>query len=408
MKKYLLFILLSPLVTNAQKNNEEGILFEKNITREKWNLVFEKAKKTDKYIFVYCMYPNPASLSYLESQFSNDSTIDFFNKYFYCLELPINWNKTIDSKTIAAAFAETYKIRVLPTFLIFSCDGKLLHKFSSSRFWFGKDSILSAAKNIFNQDKQYGFLIDKFEKGCNDASFYKKLFDALHIADYSTDEYVSRFIQTRDNLFTNENAEILMESHSYNVALDYLFNNQDKWKRIIDSSILHKYYQQKIYNQIQEFGRNYYYSIGRDSLINYFDKKYIGYGKFAAIKFAIHQPSNYRNESFIEELVNNYIDSTVLSEFSLWDYNSLAWEVFLKVDNNTLLTKALLWSKKCIEQAEEPAYLDTYANLLYKLGRKQEAIEFEEKAIALLKDEADKKSYVEVLEKMKQGKKTWK
>ena len=51
-------------------------------------------------------------------------------------------------------------------------------------------------------------------------------------------------------------------------------------------------------------------------------------------------------------------------------------------------------------------YIDTYANLLYKLGKKDEAITWEQKALDLA-PEGEKKSYEETLDKMKKGEKTW-
>jgi len=55
-------------------------------------------------------------------------------------------------------------------------------------------------------------------------------------------------------------------------------------------------------------------------------------------------------------------------------------------------------------------FLDTYANLLYKLGQKSKAIATEKKAIKLLKELNDVEKiaeYEQVLQKMKSGVKTW-
>lgn len=50
--------------------------------------------------------------------------------------------------------------------------------------------------------------------------------------------------------------------------------------------------------------------------------------------------------------------------------------------------------------------IDTYANLLHKLGRTKEAIEWQEKALA--KVDADSKAeYQATLDKMKKGEPTW-
>ncbi|MNY53112.1 hypothetical protein D3C86_1888420 [compost metagenome] len=51
---------------------------------------------------------------------------------------------------------------------------------------------------------------------------------------------------------------------------------------------------------------------------------------------------------------------------------------------------------------KEPMFLDTYANLLYKLGKKNEAIAMQQKAVDLVP--ADKKGeYQATLDKMKKG-----
>ena len=67
--------------------------------------------------------------------------------------------------------------------------------------------------------------------------------------------------------------------------------------------------------------------------------------------------------------------------------------------------QALEWSKRSIDQTQEPALMDTYANILYKLGKKDEAIEWETKAMNA--EPADKSTYEETLKKMKSGEKTW-
>jgi hypothetical protein len=49
-------------------------------------------------------------------------------------------------------------------------------------------------------------------------------------------------------------------------------------------------------------------------------------------------------------------------------------------------------------------FMDTYANLLYKIGKKEDAVAWEQKAINL---STDKKVYQESLDKMNNGEKTW-
>jgi len=72
----------------------------------------------------------------------------------------------------------------------------------------------------------------------------------------------------------------------------------------------------------------------------------------------------------------------------------------------TCVQEALEWSKRSFKDKENPMFIDTYANLLYKMGRKEEAIQWQEKAIALV-SEAEKKDYEATRDKMKRGEKTW-
>jgi hypothetical protein len=69
---------------------------------------------------------------------------------------------------------------------------------------------------------------------------------------------------------------------------------------------------------------------------------------------------------------------------------------------------ALGWAKHASDTSNEPAFLDTYANLLYKSGNKEEAIATQEKAVAITKEKGeDAEELQSTLDKMKKGVKTW-
>ncbi|MCE7064567.1 thioredoxin family protein [Dyadobacter sp. CY326] len=82
------------------------------------------------------------------------------------------------------------------------------------------------------------------------------------------------------------------------------------------------------------------------------------------------------------------------SQFYHIELNEHAWHFYEMSNRKSDLEKALMWSKKSIEWFDElnkgknhpmtlgnPAYLDTYAHLLYKLGHKEEAIVWQTKAV---------------------------
>jgi thioredoxin-related protein len=90
--------------------------------------------------------------------------------------------------------------------------------------------------------------------------------------------------------------------------------------------------------------------------------------------------------------------------------NQQAWFIFEESDDKKHLSSALSWAKKAVELASpldmdwRTKIMDTYANLLYKLGRTKEAIEWEEKVVKLL---PGPHVFTITLEKMRAGKVTW-
>jgi thioredoxin-related protein len=94
-----------------------------------------------------------------------------------------------------------------------------------------------------------------------------------------------------------------------------------------------------------------------------------------------------------------------------FNLNNLAWDIFKHSNNKEQLTQALIWSDSAVNIVENSTnkqnlanWMDTKANILYKLGRVQDAITLENKVIALnSKDEGFQLN----LKKMKSGRPTW-
>jgi thiol-disulfide isomerase/thioredoxin len=83
--------------------------------------------------------------------------------------------------------------------------------------------------------------------------------------------------------------------------------------------------------------------------------------------------------------------------------NNMAWSYYENITDKKDLSQALSWSAKSLEYDRSAMCLDTYAHLLSKLGRKAEAINVEEEAVAKEKAAGgDPASYAKELAKMKQ------
>ncbi len=93
------------------------------------------------------------------------------------------------------------------------------------------------------------------------------------------------------------------------------------------------------------------------------------------------------------------------------DLNNIAWEVFETVADKAILADALKWVTRSLELCPNDSKpLDTYANLLYRLGNKEKAIAAAEETLKY-SDKANVEGYKyneEILRKMKANEKTWK
>jgi tetratricopeptide (TPR) repeat protein len=130
---------------------------------------------------------------------------------------------------------------------------------------------------------------------------------------------------------------------------------------------------------------------GLNDMLTLASKKYGEIGEQVVLNLAaLHYYIKYNNRKlvadfdkwlFFKKRLNRTYPDFISDAFTL---NNDAWFVFLHSKNQKQLIEALKWSEKAI--TIEPLsgnWLDTYANILFKLGRKREAILYQEKALAL-------------------------
>jgi len=86
------------------------------------------------------------------------------------------------------------------------------------------------------------------------------------------------------------------------------------------------------------------------------------------------------------------------------ELNDGAWTIYVYTHDLFYMAKALSWAKRATEFYDSPAAIDTYARLLYRTGNKEEAMNWEEKAIQLTKiRKMPLNEFEEVISKMKAG-----
>jgi thiol-disulfide isomerase/thioredoxin len=85
--------------------------------------------------------------------------------------------------------------------------------------------------------------------------------------------------------------------------------------------------------------------------------------------------------------------------------NNCCYYIYLYSSDASLLQKAARWSKAVVDDPKSvlPTYIDTYASLLFKTGRRDDAVRWEEQAIKTAMTATEKKEFEKTLKEMAGG-----
>ena len=406
MKKAVFILFLIPAIAFAQT----GIHFEHALS---WKDIQAKAKAEKKYIFVDAFTTWCGPCRYMATNiFPKEEVGKFFNQNFINLKAQLDTTKD-DNEEVKSRYSDNhnimtdYKVRVFPTYLFFSPDGKLVHRAVGSS---EADKFLIKARDAMNPDKQYYTLIDKYKAGKKDPDFLLRAAYASQEA-YDMDNFrmiAKEYISTQKDLTTRENIQFLDKTteSSKDEGFKFILNNTKKFDAIMGEGAANKkivgiVMYEEVFPQIfnQAITAPDWNAVGAGV-----NKKYPAFASeiLSNSKVVYYQSKGDWNnfQTAIVAYMKNYG-----SKASPDQLNNFAWTVFENCKDMTCVTEALDWSKRSLKDKDNPMFIDTYANILYKLGKKDEAIKWEEKAVALAPED---KNYSSVLYKMKNGEKTWK
>jgi thioredoxin-related protein len=447
-------------------NAQDGIKFEEELT---WKQMLQKAKNENKYIFVdcYATWCGPCKLMD-KSVYSLKSVGDYYNDKFISLKVQMDSSK-LDDDFIKSWYADasmiknTYKVFAFPTYLFFSPNGNIVHRDVGA---FGPEYFINVGSDALNSDKQYYTALERYRRNEIDPIYMKALarkvsrVEGKEPAKKIANDYIDRLpidsLFTRDNIqlmteFTNsskdrgfvmfrdsskrisETDERVSADICKNIVLSIINNEEIKpyssinkgkpdWKRI--NSNLKKYGQlggdaYKMYKPGIIFKSEIEPALKINSdwskILPLIEKQKLGrnaeFVVGSSVVYYLNALGFYHTEKSCKNLVaaaTYYADS-----FSVFltanTLNTWAWTLFEHSKEKDELIVALKWSKRSIElEPADPYLMDTYANILYKLGLIQDAITWQKKAIYELGIKKSKSLTIQQnFERMQKGEKTW-
>jgi hypothetical protein len=127
------------------------------------------------------------------------------------------------------------------------------------------------------------------------------------------------------------------------------------------------------------------------------------------------KPEYYFNHALYPEYERASIAFLIkfFRELDDYDINERAWDLFEITTDSAMLRQIADISKKLIDREKAMGtlnanYIDTYSNILYKMGNTGDAIKWETAALEIAKGQSDQIIALNsTLTKMKKGEKTW-
>jgi thioredoxin-related protein len=396
----------------AGQGQEKGVHFEDGLS---WTAVKAKAKAENKYIFVdyYTTWCGPCK--YMKSTvFPQEESGNFFNAKFISIGVQLDSTKG-DNEAVkkwyrdAHEMMQQYNIAAYPTFLMFGPDGRIVHRTVGSSL--SAKDFIARVQDAFDPEKQYYTQLQKFKDGQKDSAFLRKLtVMASEAYDMRNATPVAKaYFATQKDLLSPGTLSLLNDftNGTKDEGFDIFYHHPAEVDKILGAGtakrkvreILIKEY---VFAKVMAKGASVpdWKAIQVSVAEHYPDQA----GEVTALgKVGFYQRKNDWNN--FQTAVVDYMDQYGVAADAA-QLNSYAWTVFQHCPDMHCVSEALEWSKRSFKDNQDPGFMDTYANILYKMGKKDDAIAWEEKARDL-SAEGERKSFQETIDKMKKGEKTW-
>lgn len=259
-----------------------------------------------------------------------------------------------------------------------------------------------------NPDLQYATLLQQFKDGKKDSAFLRNLtLMAVRLNDKQNIGLLSRsYINLLSNVLDFNNL-IFINRFTKSIndpGFKILFDNREEAFKTIGDDRLNRTLKSIIfYDELKQYVSDINVTPNWNQLELKLVTQYRSLGEevflIAKTTHLLNQqdwPNFVATASSLIEKYRENITSTTL--------NNYAWAIFENVSDTNLLKTALIWSRYSLDDDIQAGKYDTYANLLHKIGRQKEAIQWEQKAVNM---HPGPTVYQETLEKMKRGEKTW-
>ncbi|WP_166437131.1 thioredoxin family protein [Niastella caeni] len=434
--------------TTSKNITRQGIQWEENSS---WEEIKTKALKDNKYIFLDCFTTWCGPCKMMDAQvYSNETVGNYFNQNFISVKVQMDRTKNDDEQVrrwydAAKSISIQYHIEAYPTFVFLSPNGTVLDQqmgFKTVKEFISiAEQAVKPGRVYMNPYKEYEQLMATHKKGERNYDKYPLMINtAFKLGDTVYNELMkelSKYMATlkREDRYTKDRIEVwkdLIPASTTRIfsffyedgdMIDKVMNEKGYSEKVVDKTIqaemvMSFYVEQNKNPKIVLSGM--YMGGGSPQPIDYSEadwnklerlilKKYGA--SFAKRNVLTAKLEWYARHNNLKQYVKygilklNKYPPDIKSREDGFMVNHYCWIAFLASTEKRLLEKYSKWMEKYVKKYPDPYYgwIDTYANLLYKCGRKEEAIFWEKRASELTQG----KKFASIIEQMMRGEPTY-
>jgi len=405
---FLLFtgIALSVHLASAQVIIDKGVNFEHDLS---WTQIKAKANSEQKYIFVDCFATWCGPCGYMRTIiFPQQTTGNFFNARFISVEVQMDTTSK-DSDRIKSWYADAhtlktlYSVQAYPTYLIFAPDGRLVHRVIGGResAW----EFINVVREAFDTTKQYYTQLREFDAGRRDSAFLRRLTQMARYDMAVGPRVFKAWLNTQPPALTPTVLDFMQEltrttaDPGFNV---FLYRGPEVDKVLgpgkAGSLVIATLLRQYVIPQLRSAGEK-----GPDwiAIQDAIAAKYPALAAEVTARGKVQYYQGRKDWPQFQIAILAYMQKFG-AHATPEELNQFAYTVYVNCPDMTCVTGALEWSKRSFKDKPVPRYMDTYANILYKMGKTDEALAWEQKALATAGD-YDRDNIQANWEKMKKG-----
>ena len=363
-----------------------------------WEEVKAESRKVGKPIFVdaFTTWCGPCKMMSANT-FPDPQVGAFYNKFYV--------NYKIDAeKGEGRDFAKTYRVDRYPTLLFINGDGAEIYR--TLGYQQPAQFIMEGRKGLYDEKAMLA-LKEEYKNGNREHAFmrnYIMLLWAGNLPDYN--KVANEFINSlkEDDITNPENLQFVFDLAGTldSKAFDLLTSNRDIFVKGLGEKVV----ADKIVGVA---------FVSLKTATTKHDKQL-----FNNIISVLKQSGSPQANEYVAMASIDYYQGTndwkqyiATASKYLETYkpenpnilNNIAWEFFLHADKKKDIKKASQWAEKSVKL--DPGYYnhDTYASLLYKLGKKKDALDTANKAIELaIKSRQDYSSTQKLVDKINNSK----